>query len=51
MTRVDGSYEAPRLYELGGVRNLTLGSGGSSPDGNLPNDQRGGGNDDIPNPH
>jgi hypothetical protein len=44
------TYEAPRLYELGRVTSLTLGHGGSTPDGTLMNDQRGSGNDGKENP-
>lgn len=44
------AYEAPRLYQLGQVSNVTLGHGGSSMDGNHKINQLGGGNDNT-GPH
>lgn len=38
-------YTKPKLTSLGSIQTLTLGSGGSSLDGNCSNTQLGGGND------
>lgn len=38
-------YSRAELTSLGSFATLTLGSGGSSMDGNIPSDQRGKGND------
>ena len=43
-------YTKPTLTSLGSIQTLTLGSGGSSMDGNYTTTQRGKGNDGT-NPH